>query len=105
MSEQNGTKRLCYTCGKRPAYKRGSYCGPCSSKQIIANSEKREKKQRELAVNLSKVESFVDGISRNVFELETAKSNDTKRYLRSVIDREVANLGLLATGVIKAQIK
>lgn len=105
MNEQNGTKRLCYSCGERPAYERGSYCGPCASKQTIANNAKRAKRQQELVVNLAKVDGFLDTISRTVFELEAAKSNDTKRYLRNVIDREVTNLGLLATEVIKAQIK
>lgn len=97
--------RLCVKCKERLAYSSGAYCGQCSSRVNMDNLARREKRQRDLAVNLTRVENFLEAISRTALELEVATSNETRRYLRTVIDREVSNLGLMATGLIKAQIK
>lgn len=104
-NEKKSGERLCYTCNVKPRMKRNSYCSGCHTERTMKAQARVKARQEKLVVNLERVGGFLEAISRIALDLEVANTPETRRYLRSQIDRESGNLALLATGVIKAQIR
>ena len=94
--EETTKERMCYDCGKSPAYQRSSYCGKCiyiRQTKSVKNAQERRDARITAGVTINVLSSEIEGL---IEELSNSPGGAEKLYLKTRLSMQTKNLSYLA---------